>query len=134
MTYFLCIPSLLDYLSVPCCAVLSTVHAFTSSFPNVVYIFYLLSSSLLCPLTLWLLFYFFTISGALGESRYKHVCSIHYIKLEAECTTTYPIDSLLMETYSSVFAVITNADVPLYKHICTYGGALLYYTPTLKFL
>lgn len=52
--------------------------------------------------------------------------SICYIKLEAECTTIYPSDSLLMETYSNVFAVINNANAPLYKHIWAFGGVLLY--------
>lgn len=71
------------------------------------------------------LFYPFTISGILGESKDKRLCSI-YSKLESECTTIYPADSLQIGTTSSVFVVINSANAPLSKYTRAFRGVLLY--------
>lgn len=103
-----------------------SVHLFPS-FQCLVHISYLLSSSLLFTLSLWLVsfFYPFTISGILGESKDKRLCSI-YSKLESECTTIYPADSLQIGTTSSVFVVINSANAPLSKYTRAFRGVLLY--------
>lgn len=103
-----------------------SVHLFPS-FQCLVHISYLLSSSLLFTLSLWLVsvFYAFTISGILGESKDKHLYSI-CSKLESECTTIYPADSLQIETTSSVFVVTSCANAPLSKYTRAFRGVLLY--------
>ena len=63
--------------SVLCLSPIPSVHLFPS-FQCLVHISYLLSSSILFTLSLWLVsvFYPFTIGGILGESKDKHLYSI----------------------------------------------------------